>query len=157
MTIYVSPHADLQSQTVGADSRVWQFVVILSGARIGTGCNIGSRCFIENDVIVGGGVMVNNRTSLCGGLRLAEDIVVGPNVIFTNDSFPRSNQYLPAFAVTTVGAGASFGWPGDHPATHNDRPRRNGGRRCGGENIDTRQLGDRRQPRAPLPLSRRQG
>ena len=49
----IHPLADVQSPHVGAGTRIWQYVVVLPAARIGSDCNICSHCFIENDVVVG--------------------------------------------------------------------------------------------------------
>jgi UDP-2-acetamido-3-amino-2,3-dideoxy-glucuronate N-acetyltransferase len=85
MTVQIHPLADVQSRSIGDGTTVWQYVVILPGAVIGRDCNINALCLIENDV------------------------VVGPNVAFTNDKLPRSKQYPPAFQTTTVRQGASIG------------------------------------------------
>ncbi|MGB3918227.1 MAG: N-acetyltransferase, partial [Thiothrix litoralis] len=45
--------ADVQTQTIGNDTKIWQFVVVLSQAKIGHNCNICSHAFIENDVVIG--------------------------------------------------------------------------------------------------------
>ena len=45
--------ADVMSNDIGDDTNVWQFCVVLSGAKIGRNCNICSHCFIENDVVIG--------------------------------------------------------------------------------------------------------
>ena len=53
--------ADVHSNTIGDSSRIWQFVVVLSGAKIGQDCNICSHCLIENDVIIGDRVSASRR------------------------------------------------------------------------------------------------
>jgi acetyltransferase-like isoleucine patch superfamily enzyme len=138
--------SEVKSKQIGKDTTIWQFVVVLPGAQIGLNCNICSHVLIENDVIVGDRVTVKSGVQLWDGLRIEDDVFIGPNVTFTNDPFPRSKHYPPAFPVTTVKAGASIGGGGDHPARHNDRPRRHGGRRCGGHEVGTGLRGGRRQP-----------
>lgn len=101
--------SDVQSTTIGARTRVWQFVVILPKAVIGDDCNICSHCFIENDVVVGDRVTVKSGVQLWDGVRLEDDVFVGPNVTFTNDRLPRSRVYPDAFPVTLVRRGASIG------------------------------------------------
>ena len=90
-------------------TRVWQYCVILSDAKIGENCNICSHCFIENDVVIGDGVTVKSGVQLWDGLRLEDDVFIGPNVTFTNDKYPRSKQYPETFAKTTIRKGASIG------------------------------------------------
>jgi len=101
--------SDVQSTTIGARTRVWQFVVILPRAVIGEDCNICSHCFIESDVVVGDRVTVKSGVQLWDGVRLEDDVFVGPNVTFTNDRLPRSRVYPDAFPVTLVRRGASIG------------------------------------------------
>lgn len=101
--------SEVQSLYVGPNTRVWQFVVILPDARIGADCNICSHVLIENDVIIGDRVTVKSGVQLWDGLRIEDDVFIGPNVTFTNDPFPRSKQYPATFPVTTVKAGASIG------------------------------------------------
>lgn len=103
------PLADVQSRTIGAGTRIWQFVVVLAGARIGRDCNINAHCFIENDVVLGDNVTVKCGNYLWDGLRLEDNVFVGPNATFTNDKFPRSKVYPDSFPVTTVRRGASIG------------------------------------------------
>ncbi|MBU3059024.1 acyltransferase [Pseudomonas indica] len=103
------PLADVQSPSIGEGTRVWQFVVILAGARIGRDCNIAAHCFIENDVVVGDRVTVKCGVQLWDGLRVADDVFIGPNATFTNDRFPRSRQWPERFPETRIERGASIG------------------------------------------------
>ena len=101
--------SDVQSTHIGANTRIWQFVIILPKARIGADCNICSHVLIENDVIIGDRVTIKSGVQVWDGVRLEDDVFIGPNVTFTNDPFPRSKQYPAAFPVTTLKAGASIG------------------------------------------------
>lgn len=107
--MFIHPLADCQSASIGAGSRIWQFCVILPGARIGAGCNINAHCFIENDVVIGDNVTVKSGVYLWDGVRLEDNVFVGPNATFTNDMFPRSKAYPEKFAQTIVRRGASIG------------------------------------------------
>lgn len=101
--------SDVQSTAIGVGTRVWQYVVILPGARIGMDCNICSHCFVENDVVIGDRTTVKSGVQLWDGVRLGSDVFIGPNVSFTNDRFPRSQQWPDAFLTTIVEDGASIG------------------------------------------------
>jgi len=101
--------ADVQSIDIGADTQVWQFTVVLKGARIGAQCNINAHCFIENDVVIGDQVTVKCGNYLWDGLRVADRVFIGPNVTFTNDMYPRSKQYPGEFPQTVLEEGASIG------------------------------------------------
>ncbi len=60
-------------------------------------------------MVIGDCVTVMSGVRLWDGLRIEDDVFIGPNVTFTNDHFPRSRQYPERFAVTTVKNGASIG------------------------------------------------
>ncbi len=105
----IHPLADVQSNHIGEGTSVWQFVVILQGARIGKNCNVCAQVFIENDVVVGDNVTVKCGVQLWDGVTLEDNVFVGPNVTFTNDPFPRSKVYPASFPRTLVKRGASIG------------------------------------------------
>ena len=97
------------TQNIGEGTRIWQFVVVLDGAQIGRDCNICSHCFSESDVLIGDRVTIKNGVQLWDGLRVSDDVFIGPNVSFTNDRFPRSKQYPEKYLLTTINSGASIG------------------------------------------------
>jgi UDP-2-acetamido-3-amino-2,3-dideoxy-glucuronate N-acetyltransferase len=101
--------ADVQTADIGEDTRVWQFVVILAGAHIGAQCNICANVLIEGDVMLGNRVTVKSGVQLWDGLRVADDVFIGPNATFTNDLHPRSRVRLNKFPVTLLRQGSSIG------------------------------------------------
>lgn len=105
----IHPLADVQSRFIGDGTRIWQFCVVLSSARIGSGCNICAQVFIENDVVVGDNVTIKNGVQLWDGLRIEDNVFIGPNVTFANDKKPRSTIYPDEFLLTVVKKGASIG------------------------------------------------
>jgi acetyltransferase-like isoleucine patch superfamily enzyme len=107
--VFVHPLADVQSTHLGCGTKIWQFCVVLPGARLGEECNICSHCFIENDVTLGHRVTVKCGVQLWDGVVLEDDVFIGPNVTFTNDKMPRSKHYPEAFLQTIVRRGASIG------------------------------------------------
>ena len=109
MSAVIHASAEVLSEQIGDGTRIWQHVVVLSGARIGQDCNLCAGIFIENDVQVGDRVTVKNGVQLFDGVRLADDVFVGPNATFTNDQFPRSKQQLDVPLITRVERGASIG------------------------------------------------
>ena len=106
---FIHATADVQATTIGSGTRVWQFVVVLPGAKLGQDCNICSHCLIENDVVIGNRVTVKSGVQLWDGLRVGDDVFIGPNASFANDRFPRSRQKPEKFLVTTLHEGASIG------------------------------------------------
>lgn len=105
----IHPLSDVQSTSIGENTRIWQFCVVLPDSIIGADCNIGSHVFIENDVIIGDRVTVKCGVQVWDGIRIEDDVFIGPNVTFTNDRFPRSRQRLAEYPITTIRKGASLG------------------------------------------------
>jgi len=105
----IHPMSDVQSENIGEGTSIWQFCVVLPQAKVGENCNICSHCFIENDVILGDRVTVKCGVQIWDGLRVEDDVFIGPNVTFTNDRHPRSKQYPDEFPQTIIRKGASIG------------------------------------------------
>ena len=101
--------ADVKSSEIGERTRIWQYVVILPDAKIGSDVNICSHCLIESNVVIGDRVTIKSGVQLWDGLRIDDDVFVGPNVTFTNDKFPRSKIYPEKFLETRIESGASIG------------------------------------------------
>lgn len=101
--------ADVQTTHIGAETRVWQFVVVLAGARIGKQCNVCANVLIEGDVIVGDRVTIKSGVQLWNGLRVADDVFIGPNATFSNDLYPRSREQPAQFLTTLLHQGCSVG------------------------------------------------
>ena len=105
---FVHQTADVSSKTIGERTRIWQFVIVLHDAVIGDDVNICSHCFIENDVIIGDRVTIKSGVQLWDGLRVEDDVFIGPNATFCNDKYPRSKEYGNTIK-TTIKKGASIG------------------------------------------------
>src|SRR5829696_8574644 len=78
MNYFVHDQGLCESTTVGGGTRIWAFAHVLPGARIGADCNICDHVFVENDVVVGDRVTVKCGVQLWDGVRLADDVFVGP-------------------------------------------------------------------------------
>ena len=107
--IKIHPLADIQSSKIGFGTVIWQYSVILAGAKIGKNCNINALTLIENDVVLGDNVTVKSGVQIWDGLRIGNNVFIGPNVTFTNDFLPRSKQRSSEFLKTTIKKGASLG------------------------------------------------
>ncbi|HEY5959195.1 MAG TPA: WxcM-like domain-containing protein [Polyangiaceae bacterium] len=103
------PSAIVESTNVGMGTRVWAFTHILPSAVVGADCNLCDHVFIENDVIIGDRVTIKCGVQIWDGLRIEDDVFIGPNATFANDTFPRSQQHPTAFPTTTLRRGASIG------------------------------------------------
>jgi UDP-2-acetamido-3-amino-2,3-dideoxy-glucuronate N-acetyltransferase len=101
--------AIIETPYIGEGTRIWAYAHILPGARVGRDCNICDHTFIENDVIVGDRVTIKCGVQLWDGMRIEDDVFIGPNATFTNDRFPRSNQHVTKYPPTLIKRGASIG------------------------------------------------
>lgn len=105
----IHPLSDVQTNKIGENSTIWQFVVVLPGATIGANCNICSHCFIENDVKIGNNVTIKCGVQLWDGITIEDNVFVGPNATFTNDKYPKSKNKNYTLMRTFVRSGASIG------------------------------------------------
>jgi len=95
--------------TLGSRTRVWAFAHIVTGAVIGEDCNICDHTFVEGNVRIGDRVTIKCGVYLWDGLRIEDDVFVGPSVVFTNALRPRSKQYPAEYPLTFLKQGSSFG------------------------------------------------
>jgi UDP-2-acetamido-3-amino-2,3-dideoxy-glucuronate N-acetyltransferase len=111
MPTVIHPSAIVDDGAVlGDDCRVWHFVHISAGARIGRGCSFGQNVFVANDVRIGDNVKVQNNVSIYDAVTLEDDVFCGPSAVFTNVQNPRAavvrkSEYRP----TLVKRGATLG------------------------------------------------
>lgn len=108
-SLYIHPLAEVLSNTIGNRTRVWQFCVILNGAKIGEDCNINSHCFIENYVLIGDRVTIKSGVQIWDSIRIDNDVFIGPNVTFCNDKYPRSRHPPLNYIPTIIRRGVSIG------------------------------------------------
>ena len=109
-TAAIHPLADVSPEaSVGANTRIWQFAVVLSGARIGANCNLNAHTLVEGGAVIGDGVTLKCGVYVWDGIVLEDDVFCGPNATFTNDKRPRSRMRPDVFVTTHVERGASIG------------------------------------------------
>jgi len=95
---------------IGEGSRVWHWVHISAGARIGRACSFGQNVFIGNDVVIGNNVKVQNNVSVYDAVTLEDDVFCGPSAVFTNVYNPRSAVIRKdEYRRTLVRRGATLG------------------------------------------------
>jgi UDP-2-acetamido-3-amino-2,3-dideoxy-glucuronate N-acetyltransferase len=95
---------------LGAGTRVWHFVHVSPGARIGARCSLGQGVYVGNDVLIGSNVKIQNNVSVYDAVTLEDDVFCGPSMVFTNVHNPRAavvrkNEYR----RTLVKRGATLG------------------------------------------------
>jgi UDP-2-acetamido-3-amino-2,3-dideoxy-glucuronate N-acetyltransferase len=107
--IFIHPHALCETSAIGEHTRIWAFAHVLAGATIGRDCNVCDHVFIENDVVIGDRVTIKCGVQLWDGLRVGDDVFIGPNATFSNDKYPKSKQFQAKVQETHIGRGASIG------------------------------------------------
>jgi UDP-2-acetamido-3-amino-2,3-dideoxy-glucuronate N-acetyltransferase len=96
--------------SIGEGTKIWHFSHLMPNCVIGKNCNIGQNVVISPDVVLGSNVKVQNNVSIYTGVECEDDVFLGPSMVFTNITNPRSaiirrDQY----ARTKVKKGASIG------------------------------------------------
>ena len=95
---------------LGEGTRVWHFVHVSRGARIGQRCVLGQNVFVGRDVQLGNGVKVQNNVAIYEGVEVEDDAFLGPSCVFTNVVNPRAFlERKHEFRRTRVGRGATVG------------------------------------------------
>lgn len=105
----IHPLADCQNKNIPESTNIWQYCVVLSGAQIGENVNICSHCFIENEVKIGNNVTVKCGVQVWDGIELEDNVMIGSNVTFTNDMYPRAKNKDWKLLKTKVCKGATIG------------------------------------------------
>ena len=100
--------ADCQAK-VPESTSIWQFCVVLQGAKIGENCNICSHCLIEKEAVIGNNVTIKSGVQIWDGVTLEDNVFVGANVTFTNDRYPKTKNAAWKLEKTLVKRGASIG------------------------------------------------
>lgn len=106
---FIHPSSDVQTDKIGHGTKVWQYVVILPGAIVGSDTNICAHCFVENDVRIGDRVTIKSGVQVWDGITIEDDVFVGPNVTLTNDKYPSSKDYSSPLLRTIIRKRASIG------------------------------------------------
>ncbi len=108
---FVHDRALVETDEVGAGTRVWAFAHLLAGSRIGRDCNICDHVFVEGDVSIGDRVTVKNGVMIFDGVTIEDEVFIGPGTVFTNDLRPRAGigRPPPVLLPTVVREGATLG------------------------------------------------
>ena len=97
---------------IGDGCRIWHWVHISGGAKIGRDCSFGQNVFIGNQVIIGNNCKVQNNVSIYDNVILEDDVFCGPSMVFTNVYNPRAvisrkNEYRTTLVKRGVTLGAN--------------------------------------------------
>lgn len=95
---------------IGDGSRLWHWVHICAGAKIGRDCSFGQNVFVGNKVIIGNNVKIQNNVSVYDNVTIEDDVFCGPSMVFTNVYNPRSGvSRKEDYRDTLVKHGVSIG------------------------------------------------
>lgn len=106
---FIHPLSDVKSKSIGNNTNIWQFCVVLKEAVIGDNCNICANVFIENKVKIGSSVTIKCGVQVWDGIIIEDNVFIGPNVTFCNDKYPKSRNKNPNLERTIIKKGASIG------------------------------------------------
>lgn len=106
---YKHETALVESDSIGAGTRVWAYAHVLKGAIIGENCNICDHCFIESGAVIGNNVTIKNGVSVWDGVKIEDGVFLGPNAALTNDLWPRSRKSDWQMVETLIERGAAIG------------------------------------------------
>ena len=95
---------------IGEGVKIWHFSHIMSNCTLGNNCNIGQNVVVSPEVVLGKNVKVQNNVSIYTGVTCEDDVFLGPSMVFTNVTNPRSNVIRRGeYSKTLVKRGASIG------------------------------------------------
>ena len=96
--------------SIGNGTRIWHWVHVCAGARIGPGCSLGQNVFVGNRVVIGSNVKIQNNVSVYDNVTLEDDVFCGPSMVFTNVYNPRAAvSRKDSYRDTLVRRGATLG------------------------------------------------
>src|SRR3990167_3856908 len=111
MNVQIHPSAIVdEGAVIGEGSRVWHFVHVCGGARIGARVSLGQNVFVGNRVVIGDDCKIQNNVSVYDNVTLEDGVFCGPSMVFTNVYNPRAEvERKSEFRDTLVRRGATLG------------------------------------------------
>lgn len=107
--VHESAYVDQPCQ-IGKGTKIWHFCHVMPNTVIGEGCIFGQNVLVANDVKIGNNVKVQNNVAIYTGVECEDDVFLGPSMVFTNVTNPRSAVVRRGqYAKTVVKKGASIG------------------------------------------------
>lgn len=99
-----------KNTNIGNGTKIWHWVHVISGAKIGENCVLGQNVFVGGKAVLGNKVRVQNNVSIYDEVVLEDDVFCGPSMVFTNVINPRSHvERKKEYKATVVKKGASIG------------------------------------------------
>ena len=110
MNFYAHETSIIESNNIGEGTKIWAYSHICKNAKIGKNCVIGEGAYIGPDVSIGDNVKIQNHSLIYEGVVVEDNVFIGPNVVTTNDIYPRSTgEWSDRFRKTVFKKGCSIG------------------------------------------------
>ncbi|HCT52292.1 MAG TPA: N-acetyltransferase [Balneola sp.] len=111
MSVYIDKTAIVEKNVqIGEGTKIWHWVHVMSGAKIGSDCVLGQNVFVGGKAVLGNNVRVQNNVSIYDEVILKDNVFCGPSMVFTNVINPRSHvTRKEEYKKTIVEQGASIG------------------------------------------------
>lgn len=110
-TYFAHPTAVIdEGCVIGDGTKIWHFSHVMPNCKLGNNCNLGQNVVVSPEVVLGNNVKVQNNVSIYTGVTCEDDVFLGPSMVFTNVTNPRSAvNRREQYSLTHVGRGASIG------------------------------------------------
>jgi UDP-2-acetamido-3-amino-2,3-dideoxy-glucuronate N-acetyltransferase len=109
--IFIHPSSiiDTDIKNIGVNTKIWAFSHVCKNSKIGDNCIIGEGVYIGPNVTIGNNCKIQNHSLIYEGVEIEDEVFIGPNVITTNDMFPRAvGDWTDRFRKTLIKKGASI-------------------------------------------------
>lgn len=108
--VYIHPTATVdEGAVIGPGTKIWHYCHIMPNAQLGSSCTVGQNVFIAANAVIGDGCKIQNNVSVYDGVILADDVFLGPSMVFTNVDVPRAFVERKNYLKTHVGKGVTIG------------------------------------------------
>ena len=99
-----------EGASIGSGSKIWHFVHVCGGAKIGKNVSLGQNVFVGNKVQIGNDCKIQNNVSIYDNVKLENGVFCGPSMVFTNVYNPRALiERKTEYRNTLVKTGSTLG------------------------------------------------
>lgn len=106
--IHPTAIVEIDDKFIDASTNIWAYTHVCRNVIVGKNCNIGEGVYIGPNVKIGNNCKIQNHSLIYEGVEIEDDVFIGPNVVTTNDNFPRSlGEWKDRFKKTLIKRGAS--------------------------------------------------
>src|SRR6478735_4728531 len=87
----IAPSADVSDRAVlGAGTKIWHLAQVREDAILGENCIVGRGAYVGTGVHIGDNTKIQNYALVYEPAKLGKGVFIGPAVVLTNDTYPRS-------------------------------------------------------------------